>query len=69
MWPAMALRLAPVGGQRQGPLDGELGPGWYRRVPTVGQVPVRSVAAYFFQGRSIMIGKSSRSGAGTCFIM
>jgi len=25
-------------------------------VPAVGQVPVRSVAAYFFQGRSIRIG-------------
>jgi hypothetical protein len=33
------------------------------------QVPVRSVDAYFFHGRSIMNGKSIRIGAGTCFIM
>ena len=33
------------------------------------QVPVRSVAAYFFQGRVTMSGKSIRNGAGTSFIM
>lgn len=33
------------------------------------QVPVRSMAAYFFQGRVTMSGKSIRSGAGTSFIM
>ena len=40
-----------------------------RVVPPAGQVPKRSVAAYFFQGRSTRHGKSSRSGAGTCVIM
>ena len=38
-------------------------------VPSASQVPARSVAAYFFQGRSTMSGKSIRTGAGTCFIM
>jgi hypothetical protein len=33
------------------------------------QVPVRSVAAYFFQGRSTRSGMSKRIGAGTVFSM
>jgi hypothetical protein len=33
------------------------------------QLPLRSLAAYFFQGRSIRNGMSSRTGAGTAFIM
>jgi hypothetical protein len=43
--------------------------GWAAAVPDVaaagaGQVPVRSVAAYFFHGRSISNGQSIRAGGG-----
>jgi hypothetical protein len=40
-----------------------------RAVPPVGQVPVRSVDAYLFQGRSIRSGESIRTGAGRTLIM
>jgi hypothetical protein len=38
-------------------------------VASADQVPVRSVDAYFFQGRSIRNGESSRTGAGRTRIM
>jgi hypothetical protein len=40
-----------------------------RAVPPGGQVPVRSVDAYLFQGRSIRNGESIRTGAGRTLIM
>jgi hypothetical protein len=55
----------PVAQRMTKPPDGQA----HKRGTACSQVPVRSVDAYFFQGRSIMIGKSIRIGAGTCFIM
>ena len=64
-----AVAGAGQGEEHRRPHDQAAGrSGWYA-VPPAGQVPVRSVAAYFFQGRSIRNGESTRTGAGRKLIM